>query len=333
MEYTYLGKTGLEVSRIGLGCMSFGTPGWLNWDWILDEDAAAPFFRKAIEAGISFFDTANTYSLGRSEEITGRWLKEYAQRDEIVIATKIWPSLSRKNIQQACEASLRRLGVEVIDLYQIHRADPHTPIEETLDALDQLVKQGKVRYIGASSLYAWEFMRAIGIAHQHGWAHFVAMQNQYNLLYREEERDMLPLCEAEGVGVIPWSPLARGWLTRPASSAPTSRAAADPLMQLYGTPADLKIIETVVNLAEQRGVSPAQIALAWLLANPVVTAPIVGVSKLAHLDDAISAVEVQLTADEIALLEANYQPKPTVGITPPFKMPSAGAVHDRTQSA
>lgn len=329
MEYTYLGKTGLRVSRICMGCMSFGEPGWLDWDWVLDEAAAGPFFRRAVELGITFFDTANTYSNGRSEAITGRWLKKYANRDEIVIATKIWPSLSRKNIQQACEASLRRLGVEVIDLYQIHRTDPHTPMEETLAALDQLVTQGKVRYIGASSMYAWELMRALGLSDRYGWARFVSMQNHYNLLYREEERDMVPLCEAEGVGLLPWSPLARGLLARQSTDPKTSRSETDGLIQFYSFPCDREIIDTVRQLAEQRGVKPGQIALAWLMSQPAVVAPIVGVSRLRHLEEAAGSVDIQLTRDEIHRLEQAYQPKPSFGITPPFHTPQPGAVHDR----
>jgi aryl-alcohol dehydrogenase-like predicted oxidoreductase len=341
MEYTNLGKTGLKVSRICMGCMSFGAPGWLDWNWVLDEAASEPFFRYAVEHGINFFDTADSYSDGRSEEITGRWLREYANRDEIVIATKVYfgpgdrpnrSGLSRKHIQQACEGSLRRLGVETIDLYQIHRLDPATPIEETLTALDQLVTQGKVRYIGASSMYAWEFMRALGISERHGWTRFVSMQNQYNLLYREEEREMAALCVAEGIGMIPWSPLARGLLARkPAATNAenTSRAESDNLYQLYQTLQDKEIVETVARIAEQRGVKPAQVALAWLLAKPGVTAPIVGASKLHHLEDAVAAVDVKLTDQEVEALEHPYQPKPSWGITPPFNYPKPGAVHDR----
>jgi 1-deoxyxylulose-5-phosphate synthase len=343
MEYVNLGRTGLRVSRICLGCMSFGSPGWLDWDWVLDEDAAEPFFRRAVELGINFFDTADSYSGGRSEAIMGRWLKEYANRDEVVIATKVFfgpgdrpnmHGLSRKHIQQACEASLRRLGVETIDLYQIHRLDPRTPIEETLAALDQLVVQGKVRYIGASSMYAWEFMRALGLSDLHGWARFVSMQNHYNLLYREEERDMLPLCEAEGIGVIPWSPLARGALTRKptGASSTTARSVSDPTLQFYQTAQDAEIAEAVAQVAEQRGVKPAQVALAWLLSKPALTAPIAGTSKLRHLEDAAAAVDVKLTSEEIAALERPYRPKPTLGITPPFSYPRPGAVHDRNVS-
>ena len=339
MEYTYLGHTGLQVSRIGLGCMSFGTPGWLGWDWLLDEAAAAPVLRQAIELGINFFDTADSYSNGRSEEITGKWLRQYARREELVIATKVFfgPSdrpnqqgLSRKHIQQACEASLRRLGVETIDLYQIHRLDPHTPIAETLAALDQLVTQGKVRYIGASSMYAWQFMQTLSLAERQGWARFVSMQNLYNLLYREEEREMAPLCAAAGVGMIPWSPLARGLLARPVGAAQaTARSSSDPLMAIFGAAADQAIITRVHQLAIQRGCQPAQVALGWLLAKPAVAAPIVGASRLSHLTEAAATVTMQLTAAEIASLEEPYQPKPHTGITPPYTYPKAGAVHDR----
>lgn len=341
MEYIHLGRTGLVVSRIGLGCMSFGTPGWLNWNWVLDEAQAEPFFRRAVEAGVNFFDTADSYSDGRSEEITGKWLAKYARRDEVVIATKVYfgPSdrpnrkgLSRKHIQHACEASLRRLGVEAIDLYQVHRFDPHTPIDETLSALDDLVQQGKVRYIGASSVYAWEFMRALGMADRRGWARFVAMQNLYNLLYREEERDMAPLCEAEGVSMIPWSPLARGILARagsPTRAADTERAESDGLLRLFESDANRNVVGEVARVARDRGITPTQVALAWLLSRPAVAAPIVGVSKVSHLDDALAAVDVCLSQDEVAAVERPYRPQPHVGITPPFAMPAPGQVHDR----
>jgi len=340
MEYTHLGRTGLQVSRISLGCMSFGQPGWLGWDWVLDEDAAAPFFRRAVELGINFFDTSDTYSAVRSAEITGRWLKEYANRDEVVIATKVFfgpgdrpnmSGLSRKHIQQACEASLRRLGVEVIDLYQIHRLDPHTPLEETLAALDQVVRQGKVRYIGASSMYAWQFMKALGLSDQHGWVRFVSMQNHYNLLYREEEREMMPLCEAEGVGMIPWSPLARGVLARrPSNEAEaTSRSEADPFVAAFQTEPDHQIVAAVCRIADERQVKPGQVALAWLLARPALAAPIVGASKLHHLGEAAAAVEIRLSGEEMAALEAPYRARPSFGITPPFNYPKPGQVHDR----
>ncbi len=327
MEYTYLGRTGVKVSRLCLGCMSYGSPSWRPW--VLDEEGTAPFFRRAIEAGINFFDTADAYSMGASEEVTGRLLREYANRDEVVIASKVFfpmsegpnmGGLSRKHIQQACEASLKRLGVDVIDLYQIHRLDPNTPLEETLTALDQLVTQGKVRYLGASSMYAWEFMRALALSEQRGLARFVTMQNHYNLVYREEEREMMPLCEAEQIGVIPWSPLARGMLAGTRTTLgddSTPRSHSDVVDQiLYDQPSDWEVVEAVKQVAAQRGDKPAQVALAWLLSKPAVAAPILGATKLAHLDDAIEAVEKQLSDEEIALLEAPYQPHPVKGIQP-----------------
>ena len=328
MEYTYLGRTGMKVSRICLGCMSYGSPGWRPW--VLDEQASGPFFRRAVEAGINFFDTADMYSLGASEEVTGRWLREYASRDEIVIATKVffpWSDkpnmggLSRKHIQQACEGSLRRLGVETIDLYQIHRLDPHTPLEETLAALDLLVQQGKVRSIGASSMYAWQLMKALSISERRGLARFVTMQNHYNLVYREEEREMMPLCESEQVAVIPWSPLARGLLAgtrRKLGDKSTMRSETDGLDQiLYDQQSDWEVVEAVKKVAEARGAKPAQVALAWLLSRPAVAAPIVGATRLAHLDDAIAAVEIVLSLEETAALEAPYQPHPVKGLAPP----------------
>ena len=327
MEYTYLGRTGVKVSRLCLGCMSYGSPSWRPW--VLDEEGTAPFFRQAIEAGINFFDTADAYSMGASEEVTGRLLREYANRDEVVIASKVFfpmsegpnmGGLSRKHIQQACEASLKRLGVDVIDLYQIHRLDPNTPLEETLTALDQLVTQGKVRYLGASSMYAWEFMRALALSEQRGLARFVTMQNHYNLVYREEEREMMPLCEAEEIGVIPWSPLARGMLAGTRTTLgddSTTRSHSDVVDQiLYDQPSDWEVVEAVKQVAAQRGDKPAQVALAWLLSKPSVAAPILGATKLAHLDDAIEAVEKQLSDEEIALLEAPYKPHPVKGIQP-----------------
>ena len=332
MEYTHLGKTQLRVSRICLGCMSYGNPGWLNWDWVLDEQASEPFFRRAVELGINFFDTADSYSRGRSEEITGRWLKKYAKRDEVVIGTKHFfgPGETPQQIQAACEASLKRLGVEVIDLYQIHRLEPGASIETVLAALDTLVTQGKVRHIGSSSMYAWKFMQALGISDRKGQARFASMQNLYNLLYREEERDMAPLCEAEGVGMTPWSPLARGILARAdIPGEKTDRSEADPILALFRTPADREIVAQVARIAGQRGVKPAQVALAWLLAKPAVAAPIIGASKLPHLQVAAAAVELELTAEEIEALERPYCPRPHAGITPPFRMPPPGAVHDR----
>ena len=316
MNYTRLGRTGLTVSRLCLGCMSYGDPQWRPW--VLDEEAARPFFRKAIESGITFFDTANMYSLGVSEEVTGRALREYGNLDEIVLATKVFfpmsdrpnrSGLSRKNIVQACEASLRRLGVETIDLYQIHRYDENTPLEETLEALDLLVRQGKVRYVGASSMYAWRLARMLGASDGNGWARFVSMQNHYNLIYREEEREMIPLCEAEGLGVIPWSPLARGLLARAqTTSTATARAETDTLTaRLYDHPSDEAVLVALREVAENRGVSPAEVSLAWLLSKPAVTAPIIGVTKLPHLDTALTALDLDLSVEEIEMLEAPYQ--------------------------
>ena len=321
MQYTTLGSTGLTVSRICLGCMSYGDTQWRSW--VLDEAAAQPFFRLALDSGITFFDTANVYSLGMSEEITGRALRSMANMSEIVLATKVFApmsdrpnmsGLSRKHIVQACEDSLRRLGVDTIDLYQIHRFDPSTPIDETLAALDHLVHHGKVRYIGASSGYAWQLMRALSVSERNGWARFVSMQDHYNLLYREEEREMIPLCREEGLGIIPWSPLARGVLTRPrektkgATTRSTNDAHAD---RLYAA-ADWEIVDAVERVANERGVSMAQIGLAWVLSKRDVTAPIVGATKIKHLQDAVGALDVTLSADEIASLEAPYTPKAVV---------------------
>jgi 1-deoxyxylulose-5-phosphate synthase len=331
VKYVPLGATGMKVSRLCLGCMSYGSPSWRPW--VLDEAAAAPFFRRAVEAGINFFDTADMYSLGQSEVVTGRLLREYANRDEIVIATKVFfppndrpnmGGLSRKHIQQACEASLRRLGIDAIDLYQIHRLDPETPVEETLGALDDLIGQGKVRAIGASSMYAWEFARTLAISDREGLARFATMQNHYNLIYREEEREMMPLCEFEGVAVIPWSPLARGLLagTRQAlGDDSTARSSTDGLDKfLYDQPSDWDVVEAVRAVAKQRGVAPAQVALAWLCSRPAVVAPILGATKLAHLEDGLSALELELEREEIAALEAPYRPHPVKGIAPKSSM-------------
>ncbi|MBN8232991.1 aldo/keto reductase [Corallococcus macrosporus] len=326
MKYANLGHTGLRVSRICLGCMSYGTPKWRPW--VLDEEASQPFFRRAVELGVTFFDTANMYSDGVSEEVTGRALRKYAKLDEVVLATKVYfptgsgqneRGLSRKAITQACEASLKRLGVDTIDLYQIHRMDPNTPIEETLSALDQLVRQGKVRYLGASSAYAWQFMRALSVSERNSWARFVSMQNHYNLVYREEEREMLPLCEAEGVGVIPWSPLARGLLAGSRKSLDdkeaTTRAGSDTLSpMLYNQPGDWDVVEAVKQVAEARKAPPAQVSLAWLLSKPVVTAPIIGATKPEHLEDAVKAVNLKLTPEEIKALEAPYKPHAVRGL-------------------
>ena len=318
MQYTTLGSTGLKVSRICLGCMSYGNPQWRPW--VLNEAAAQPFFRAALDNGINFFDTADMYSLGQSEEITGRALRSMAKLDEIVIATKVWypmndrpnmASLSRKHVVQGCEASLKRLGIETIDLYQIHRFDPVTPMEETLAALDLLVQQGKVRYIGASSGFAWQLMRALGLSDLRGWPRFVSMQNHYNLLYREEEREVLPLCRHEKLGVVPWSPLARGLLSRPREKGKgeTTRSTSDNIAERLYAASNPDVIDAVERVATARGVSMAQVGLAWLLSKPEVTAPIVGATKLPHLMDAIGAVEVKLTDDETAALEAPYTPR------------------------
>jgi len=328
MEYAQLGRSGLSVSRICLGCMSYGSRTWRPW--VLDEATARPFFRRAIEAGINFFDTADMYSVGASEEVTGRALRELARREEIVLATKVFfplkpgpnqGGLSRKHIMEACEASLRRLGFETIDLYQIHRFDPVTPLEETLAALDHLVHSGKVRYIGASSGYAWEMALALSISERNGWARFITMQNHYNLIYREEEREMLPLCRHEGVGVIPWSPLARGLLARPRpadnrlKSGGTHRAESDAYSpRLYDSAGDWDVVDAVESVAKKRGTSMAEVAVAWLLSRPGVTAPIVGATRPEHLEAALRAVYLELTDDERAALEAPYRPHAVRGI-------------------
>ncbi len=325
MEYVRLGNTGLKVSRICLGCMSFGdaSKGWHRW--ILDEEASRPILRRAVEAGINFFDTANIYAGGTSEEVTGRALKDFARRDEIVLATKAhgrWGNgpnqsgLSRKALFQAIDDSLQRLGTDYVDLYQVHRFDHETPIEETMEALDAIVRAGKARYIGASSMYAWQFHKALNLSREHGWTRFVSMQNHVNLLYREEEREMLPLCRDQGIGVIPWSPLARGILTRPWGSE-TARSQGDRVLaNLYTATAesDRAIVSAVERIAAARGLAMAQVALAWLLARPGITAPIVGVSRMAQLEDALAALDVALSADELAELEAPYVPHPVAGI-------------------
>ena len=325
MEYTRLGSTGLQVSRICLGMMSYGSPSWR--EWVLDLDASRPLVRSAVEAGIIFFDTADMYSLGVSEEVSGRALRKYARLEEVVIATKVYypmkdrpnmGGLSRKHVVQACEASLKRLGVETIDLYQIHRMDPETPLEETLSALDLLVRQGKVRYIGASSSAAWRFAKALSLSERNGWARFVSMQNHYNLIYREEEREMMPLCEAEGIGVIPWSPLARGLLAGTRKSLDdreaTARASSDAYaVVLYNNPNDWEVVEAVKQVAAARGNTPAEVSLAWLLSRPAVVAPIIGATKLEHLDAAIRSLDVKLTPDEVKALETPYKPHPVRG--------------------
>jgi aryl-alcohol dehydrogenase (NADP+) len=323
MQYTRLGTTGLEVSRICIGCMSFGEPNRGNHNWSLSEADSRPIIRKAWEAGINFYDTANVYSLGSSEEITGKVLKELAPRSEWVLATKVHGKmregpnghgLSRKAILQEIDDSLRRLGTDYVDLYQIHRWDNATPIEETLEALNDVVRAGKARYIGASSMYAWQFQKALDISKANGWARFVSMQNHLNLLYREEEREMLPLCSTEGIGVIPWSPLARGRLTRPWGTE-TSRTAGDAFgRSLYkDEESDKAIVEAVFKVAAARGAKPAQVALAWMLQKQPVTAPIVGITKTPQLDDAIAAVELKLTAEEIQAIEAPYTPRAVAG--------------------
>jgi 1-deoxyxylulose-5-phosphate synthase len=322
MEYTRLGSTGLQVSRICLGMMSFGDPARGNHPWSLPEEDSRRLIEKAIAAGITFFDTANVYSDGSSEEITGRAIRDFADRDDVVLATKVHgrmrpgpngAGLSRKAILRELEDSLRRLGTEYVDLYQIHRWDPHTPIEETLEALDSAVRSGKVRYLGASSMWAWQFSKALYLAGEHGWHRFVSMQDHYNLLNREEEREMHPLCADQGIGVIPWSPLARGKLTRD-WDASTDRSGTDEFgKRLYDEASDRAIVERVAEVAAQRGVPRAQVALAWVLSQPVVTAPIVGITKDAHLDDAVAAVDLQLTEEEVARLEEPYTPHAVVG--------------------
>ena len=343
MDYVNLGKTGLKVSRICLGCMSYGNPKWR--DWVLDEAASQPFFMRAIEHGINFFDTADMYSLGASEEVTGRALNKYSKRDQVVIATKaFYPigdgandrGLSRKHLFHAIDNSLRRLGTDYVDLYQIHRWDYATPIEETLRALDDIVRSGKARYIGASSMFVYQFARALHLADTHGWTRFVSMQNHYNLIYREEEREMIPFCQQEGVGIIPWSPLARGLLagTRKREHAVlatagvgrfgaasgvgkfeggTSRARTDAFVRELYSQSDFDVVDRVVDVASQKGVAAAQVAIAWLLRRPGVTAPIVGATKIEQLDQAVAALGVTLTESDMRRLEEPYRPHPVLG--------------------
>jgi aryl-alcohol dehydrogenase-like predicted oxidoreductase len=324
MDYVNLGRSGLKVSRLCLGMMTYGSPQWRPW--VLSEDEGRPFIRRALDLGINFFDTADMYSLGASEEILGRALRDFVPRHEVVVATKVYfpmgdkpnqSGLSRVHILHAIDASLHRLGMDFVDLYQIHRWDYETPIEETLEALDDVVRAGKARYIGASSMFAWQLSRALHLSEQHGWPRFVAMQNHYNLVYREEEREMLPLCRAEGLGVIPWSPLARGMLTgsrRRGEPASTIRARTDDYAQsMYDEGADFDVVDRVLALAERRKVRPAQIALAWLLAQDGITAPIIGASQITHLDEAVGALDLKLSPEEAASLEAPYRPHPVLG--------------------
>ena len=321
MEYTNLGSTGTKVSRICLGCMTYGSKKWR--EWVMEEAEGRPFIKQALELGINFFDTADMYSLGVSEQILGRALKDFGPaRDKLVVATKVfWPlgddpnqkGLSRKHIFAAIDASLRRLGMDYVDLYQIHRFDYETPIEETLEALHDVVKAGKALYIGGSSMFAWQFAKMLWTSDRRSWARFVTMQNHYNLAYREEEREMNPLCRAEGVGLVPWSPLARGLLAGN-RRAGTPRSKSDEYAhKLYPAQADDGVIDAVEKVAKARGVPPAQVALAWLLAKPEVTAPIVGATKPHHLTDAVAALGIKLTADEITELEAPYVPHPVLG--------------------
>jgi len=325
MEYLRLGRTGLKVSKLCLGCMTYGEPQRGPHEWTLPEEASRPLIRQALEAGINFFDTANIYSDGTSEEILGRALRDFGRREELVIATKLNSAmrkdpnaqgLSRKAVMNEIDHSLRRLGTDYVDLYQIHRFDPTTPIEETLEALHDVVKAGKARYIGASSMYAYQFSRALHLADRHGWTRFVSMQNHYNLMYREEEREMMRLCAEEGIGVIPWSPLARGRLTRD-FDAETFRTRTDKFGQLLkkslSGEADRQVVEAVAAVAAARGVPRAQVALAWVARKAPVTAPIIGASKPGHIEDAVAALAIELTADELAALESPYVPHEVAG--------------------
>jgi aryl-alcohol dehydrogenase-like predicted oxidoreductase len=328
MQYVRLGNTGLKVSRLCLGCLAYGMPGTGPQTWSLSEEESRPFIKRALDAGINFFDTANTYSMGMSEEILGRAVRDFARREDVVIATKVClpmnerpngAGLSRKAIMQEVDASLRRLGTDYIDLYQIHRWDYATPIEETIEALHDVVKAGKALYIGACSMFAWQFSKAVYTARLNGWVPFVSMQNHLNLIYREEEREMLALCEDEGIAVLPWSPLARGRLARPMSDEPVSARDAQ---DAYGhalydatAQADRRVIEAIGEIAKIRNVAYAQVALAWLLQKNAVTAPIIGASKIHHLEDAIGALEIALASEEIARLEAPYSPRGVVAFS------------------
>lgn len=326
MEYTNLGKSGLQVSKICLGCMSYGDPNKGSHSWVLNEDESRPFIKRALESGINFFDTANAYSMGASEEVLGRAIRDFSKREEVVIATKVFfpvqsgpngGGLSRKAIMREIDNSLRRLNTDYVDLYQIHRWDYNTPIEETLEALHDVVKSGKVRYIGASSMYAWQFCKALFLAEKNGWTKFISMQNHYNLINREEEREMLPLCQSEGIGVIPWSPLARGKLARSwQEQNDTERAKTDQITKKLYTAtedSDHQVIDVVKKISDQRGIPQAQIALAWLLHKNTVTSPIIGATKAYQLEDAINSVSVKLSQEEIKELEQFYTPHPIVG--------------------
>ena len=324
MEYTRLGKSGLKVSRLCLGMMSYGSTDWR--EWVLPEDAARPFVKRALELGITFFDTADVYSLGVSEEITGRALRDLPRRDQVIIATKVCSKmsddpndrgLSRKHIMDSIDRSLKRLATDYVDLYQIHRYDPETPIEETMEALHDVIKAGKARYIGASSMFAWQFAKAQHTADRHGWTRFVSMQNHYNLVYREEEREMIPQCVEMGVGLIPWSPLARGFLAgnrRKEDWGETVRAKTDPFAHnLYYQDADFHVVDRVVEVAARLGCKPTQVALAWLLSRSGLVAPIIGATKMGHLEDAVGALDVKLSPEDAAYLEEPYVPHPVLG--------------------
>lgn len=327
MDYNNLGKSGLKVSRICLGCMSYGSKSWR--DWVLEEAESKPFFKKALDFGINFFDTADVYSIGVSEKITGRALLEFAPRDQVVIASKVCQAmgdgpndrgLSRKHIMDSIDASLQRLGTDYVDLYQIHRFDSDTPIEETMEALHDVVKAGKARYIGASSMHTFQFAKMQFAAEKNGWTKFVSMQNHYNLVYREEEREMIPYCREEGIGLIPWSPLARGFIAgnrNTQGSGDTSRAANDDIARkLYFRKADFQVADRVAEIATERGLKPAQIALAWILHKSAITAPIIGATKMVYLDDAVAALDITLSTVEMARLEEPYEPHPTLGFDP-----------------
>jgi 1-deoxyxylulose-5-phosphate synthase len=324
MTYVRLGNTGLKVSRICLGTMTYGSSGWR--DWVLNEPEARPFFKRALELGITFFDTADMYSLGVSEEVTGRALRDFAKRDEVVIATKVFNAmgpgpnqrgLSRKHILSGIDGSLKRLGTDYVDLYQIHRWDPETPIEETLEALNDVVRSGKARYIGASSMYAWQLMRALSLSKERGWARFVTMQNHYNLVYREEEREMIPLCADQGLGIIPWSPLARGFLagnrTQDKAGATTRSRSDEYAHAMYYQADDFAVVEQLKGVAAQVGKTMPQVALAWMLSKPYITAPIVGASRMPHLEQAVEALSISLSPEQSTALEAPYKPHPVAG--------------------